>query len=76
MPKYIPTARHDRAKQRSMKDGLSGFEVANDPVVKNANAPIPEKKRTDNVQGEIIICVAAIITYAPIKVANGVNISS
>ena len=67
---------HKKAKTMSKTDGFSTSECSKEPVVKKPNAPIPEKKRTDNVQGVIIMRVAAIITYAPIKTANGVNINS
>ena len=51
-------------------------ELSNGPVVRNANATTPEKKITDNVHGEIIIKVAAVMTQIPTATAKGVNIQS
>ena len=57
-------------------EGLSTEESWNGPVVRKANALIPEKNITQSVQGEIIIAVAAVITQTPIATAKGVKIHS
>ena len=57
-------------------EGLSTEEFWNGPVVRKANALIPEKNITQSVQGEIIIAVAAVITQTPMATAKGVKIHS
>ena len=57
-------------------EGLSTEESWNGPVVRKANALIPEKNITQSVQGEIIIAVAAVITQTPMATAKGVKIHS